>query len=200
MRDNPYGTAPAENPDNIRQAMNRVDPRERGLIGSAWYAGYLAHALRAGIDALTLATVAGPSGIVSTRQDHVRPWFDETTNGVMPTYHLFAAFAGCAGQAVHAADSSDGTAVQAAAVACDGGVKLMIANLKGSPVSIRLDGLDGEAHLRILDASSFETACQDPDGFSAAMVPLTAPHIDLDSYAVAFLETNTGNIAQHGRP
>ncbi len=40
MRDNPYGRVPAENPNNIRLAMNRVDPRERALIGAAWYAGY----------------------------------------------------------------------------------------------------------------------------------------------------------------
>ena len=62
MRANPYGAAPAENPHAGRVAMARVDPREGALIGAAWYAGYLAHAGRAGLAAVTLAAVAGPSG------------------------------------------------------------------------------------------------------------------------------------------
>ena len=48
MRSNPYGAAPMENPHNIRQAMNRVDPRQRGLLGAAWYLGYFAHMARGG--------------------------------------------------------------------------------------------------------------------------------------------------------
>ena len=43
MRDNPYGQATAPNPGNIRQAMNRNDPRQRGLLGAAWNFGYFAH-------------------------------------------------------------------------------------------------------------------------------------------------------------
>ncbi len=43
MRDNPYGQTTMPNPDNIRQAMNRNDPRQRGLLGAAWSLGYFAH-------------------------------------------------------------------------------------------------------------------------------------------------------------
>ena len=43
MRDNPYGQATMPNPDNIRQAMNRNDPRQRGLLAAAWSLGYFAH-------------------------------------------------------------------------------------------------------------------------------------------------------------
>ena len=43
MRDNPYGAAVADNPDDRRQAMNRNDPRQRGLLGAAWNLGYFAH-------------------------------------------------------------------------------------------------------------------------------------------------------------
>jgi hypothetical protein len=35
MRDNPYGQATAPNPGNTRQAMNRRDPRQHGLLGAA---------------------------------------------------------------------------------------------------------------------------------------------------------------------
>ena len=65
MRQNPYGAAPAENPQAGRVAMARTDPREHALIGAAWYAGVLAHAARAGLEAVTLAAVAGPSGVAA---------------------------------------------------------------------------------------------------------------------------------------
>ena len=52
MRQNPYGAAPAENPAGGRVAMARTDPREHALIGAAWYAGYLGHAARAGLEAV----------------------------------------------------------------------------------------------------------------------------------------------------
>ncbi|MBA3325901.1 MAG: hypothetical protein H0T41_11785, partial [Rhodobacteraceae bacterium] len=53
MRGNPYGAAPADNPQNIRQAMNRMDPRQRGLLGAAFYLGYFAHMARGGAASVT---------------------------------------------------------------------------------------------------------------------------------------------------
>src|SRR4029434_10424173 len=67
MRANPYGSAPAENPKNMRQAMNRGDPGDRGLIGAAWYGGFLARAAAGSVEAITLAAVGGPSGIAYTK-------------------------------------------------------------------------------------------------------------------------------------
>ena len=39
LRMNPYGEAPMANPGNIRQAMNGMDPRQRGQFGAAWSLG-----------------------------------------------------------------------------------------------------------------------------------------------------------------
>ena len=64
MRDNPYGEAPMENPGNIRQAMNRIDPRQRGLFAAAWALGYFAHMARGGAAAVTLGGGVGEFGLV----------------------------------------------------------------------------------------------------------------------------------------
>jgi hypothetical protein len=185
MRDNPYGDTPAENPDNIRQAMNRVDPRERGLLGAAWYAGYLAHAARAGVDALTLAAVAGPSGVICTAQDHAQPWFEGGEAVVLPHYHVLAGYASQSGK-VHAASSSDGRAVQALAVAQPGGVHLLLVNLTGAEIEVALTGVKDGAEAIVLDETTFSDACRNPRWRQdAPRHPVSRGKIALRPYAIA---------------
>ena len=188
MRSNPYGDAPMENPDNIRQAMNRVDPRERGLIGAAWYAGYFAHAARAGLDVVTLAAAAGPSGVVYTRQEHAQPWFDDADPQVHPHYHVLS---GCArlNGVVHATEISDARSVQALAVAHeDHGLGVVLCNLTGEEVDVAISGLTGPMQSVILDTDSFEAACRDPDWIrNAPRGTVLDGKLTLGPYAVAGL-------------
>ena len=188
MRDNPYGAAPAENPKNIRQAMNRVDPRERGLIGAAWYCGYLARAAQAGVDAVTLAAVAGPSGIVYTKQDHAQPWFDGAGAAVYPHYHVIAGHAALQGAAVHAVAISDPRSVQALAASGPDGASLWLCNLTGEPQTVQLSGLKGPTQVLSLDEDSFEAACRDPGWRSAApRRSLDGDTLTLGAYSIAEL-------------
>ncbi len=184
MRMNPYGAAPAENPGNVRQAMNRVDPRERGLLGAAWYAGYYAHAAAAGVDAVTLAAVAGPSGIVDAAGEGPRPFFDTAGAAVMPSWHAFAMAARLSGLPLREAGSDWPRGVMAAAADGPNGTRLLLANLTGAPVDIALAGATIEA-ARILDEASFERACRDPDAL--APEPRSGTALTLDAYAVAEL-------------
>ncbi len=183
MRDNPYGAVPAENPDNIRQAMNRVDPRERGLLGAAWYAGYLAHAARAGVDAVTLGAAAGPSGVVYTRQDHAQPWFDGAQPAVMPTWFVVAGHAAMQGGSVLETSSSSPRDIQALASVRDGTTVLWLSNLTGEEQRVRVDGLSGRASARVLDEATFEAACRDPGSVPPREVDPAG--IRLAPYAVA---------------
>ena len=163
MRDNPYGDAPMENPDNIRQAMNRVDPRERGLIGAAWYTGYLAHAARAGVDVVTLAAVAGPSGVVRTGQGDEQSRIVDSPGPILPHYHVLAGYARLEG-ALRATEISDARVVQALAVSDpDGAIRVILCNLTGDAVSVRISGLPGPAQVVYLDEDSFPDACADAD-------------------------------------
>jgi len=185
MRANPYGAAPAENPNNIRQAMNRVDPRERGLIGAAWYAGYLAHAARAGVDAVTLAATAGPSGIVYTSQVHDQPWFDDVRPAALPLYTIIAGHTGLAGSQVHETRSSTPREVQVLAASGPDGGTVWLSNLTGERKTVRLEGIEGVVREHGLDTDSFEAACRDP--FNLPETDATSGNVVLGPYAVAAL-------------
>jgi hypothetical protein len=190
MRMNPYGAAPAENPGQGRVAMARVDPRERGLIGAAWYAGYLAHAARAGLAATTLAAAAGPSGLVHAPADHPQPWFDDHPDAVLhPSYHVIRGVAALRGGAVLASESSAPRDVQVLAVRGRNGLTLWLANLTGTQQEVRLEGdaVAGGAMLSLLDEGSFEAATRDPDALDKLARPAGAGALTLPAYAVARL-------------
>lgn len=187
MRANPYAAGPAENPHNIRQPISAVDPRERGLIGAAWYAGYLARAALGGVDALTLAAVGGPSGIVYAKQPHAQPWFDEAEPAVYPHYQVIAGYNALAGS-VLATESSEPRRVQALAVASDGRLALRLCNLTGVAQTAKLSGTPGNGEALFLDEESFEAACRDPDWRkSAERMAVNAGALTLRPYAVAEL-------------
>ncbi|MCS6779791.1 MAG: hypothetical protein NZ555_08825 [Geminicoccaceae bacterium] len=185
MRDNPYGKVPAENPHNIRQAMNRVDPRERGLIGAAWYAGYLAHAAKGGLAAVTLAAIAGPSGIVSTPQPHARPWYDRSGAPLFPSYHVLRAHARLAGAEVLETRSEAPGAVQITAVRKAGRTFLSIANLTAREQVVRLagEGLD-RWRFRRLDETTFVAAAFDRDFLVRGPAESCGRELALGAYAV----------------
>ena len=54
MRQNPYGSRVMSNPQSERVAMTGDDPRQRGLFGAAWLAGYAAALDGARLERLTL--------------------------------------------------------------------------------------------------------------------------------------------------
>lgn len=171
MRQNPYGAAPAENPHGGRVAMANADPRERGLIGAAWYAGYLAHAARAGLDAVTLGAVAGPSGIGAD-------------GAVTPSYHVLRRQAALRGAAVLDAQSSRPRDVQVLAARTTAGHELWLTNLTGTPQRVSLP-VEGAAALWTIDAATMEALTTDPTGAGQQARQVTSASVELDAYAVA---------------
>jgi hypothetical protein len=176
MRDNPYGQAPAENPANIRQAMNRVDPRDRALIGAAWYAGYLARAAQKGPDAVTLAAVGGPSAIVGEG------------GAVSPSYHVLKGAMALAGGKVQQVTSSAPRDVQALAVRTFEGLRVWITNLTGRPQQVRLTGIGGEGTLRVMDGATVAGLCADPASWAGAGRKGAIDRLELAPYAVVAIE------------
>ena len=188
MRANPYGAGPAPNPRNIRQAMNAVDPRERGLIGAAWYAGFLARAAAAGVEAVTLAAASGPSSIVYEKQPYAQPWFDEAKAPVYPHYHVVAGYAALHGTLL-ATTSSDARAIQALAVSENGRLDLRISNLTGVEQRVQVDGAPKGGKALVLDETTFEAACSDSDWRKTApRVDISAKTLTLRPYAVAEIQ------------
>lgn len=142
MRMNPYGTDPVENPANIRQAMNRADPRDRGLLGAAWYLGYLAQAAEAGLEAVTLGAVGGPSAIVGGAGG-------QSTAGY-PTFHAVAWAAALSGHPVVECRSSSKDVAAFAARTGDGPT-VLCANLTPRTVPLRLKGPLADSQVSVVD-------------------------------------------------
>lgn len=191
MRENPYGAAPAANPDNRRVAMSALDPRERALIGAAWYLGYLARVVEEhGPDIVTMAAPVGPAGIVYAPGDWSQPWFDAAQPQVYPKYHVLRGFARLAGAPLLAVDNPAPTQLLAFAVELDGRREAWLANLRGSPTVVEVEGLGHGLRATVLDAARFVTACTDPEGFDASHEPVARNRLQLDAFAVARLRTS----------
>ncbi len=62
---NPYGAATKDNPTLSRIPMANVDPRHNGLFGAAFALAYAATTLPAGLEILTLSTLAGSFGLIA---------------------------------------------------------------------------------------------------------------------------------------
>ena len=186
MRSNPYGAAPAENPGNIRQAMSRMDPRQRGLLGAAFYLGYFAHMARNGAAAVTLGAGVGEFGIVHARTDFTQPYFDEA-RGVYPAFHVFKGLAALRGARLLATEPQPPRNVQAVAAETAAGREVWLANLTGDDISVAVEGVEGDGEIFTLDAGSFVEATRDPDASGRLARPFTGGAVQLGPYAVAQL-------------
>lgn len=123
MRHNPYGEAPAENPQNGRVPMARSDPRHGALFGAAWACAVAAHAAGGGVERLTLAAPAGPFGLV------------RENGGKRPLFGLHEALFR-AGGASRLEVSTGHPGLAALAWREGAGVKLLLSSLAPEPVSV----------------------------------------------------------------
>ncbi|RUT32825.1 hypothetical protein EMQ25_06705 [Arsenicitalea aurantiaca] len=183
MRDNPYGEAPKENPENIRQAMNRNDPRQRGLLGAAWALGYFARFAYGGASAIAIGAPVGAHGAVAAQTGLPQPFFD-TAGGVYPVFHVLRGLAARKGAELLALDISRPGQLLGLAIHTGEGTEVWLANLTGEAITIAPDFAVGA--VARLDADSFAEAAKDPafldNSKSAGGEPLT-----LDAYAVVRL-------------
>lgn len=183
MRMNPYGETPMANPLNIRQAMNRMDPRQRGMFGAAWYLGYVAHFARGRAWAITLGAGIGEFGLLYTKRGYPQPWFDEN-GGFYPAFHVVKGLAALSGRRMIETRVSRLREVQTLAAARNGDLEVWIANLTGEEKPIEFDRpLAGTAS--ILEAASFETAAKENDALRSLERPFADRKIVLAPYAVA---------------
>jgi hypothetical protein len=183
MRANPYGAAPMENPQNIRQAMNRMDPRQRGLLGAAWYLGYFAHMARGGASAVTLGGAVGEFGIVHAKADYAQPYFD-AAGGVYPAYHVFKGLASLRGVTMLKTEAEPGRNIQAVAAETGGGRELWLANLTGERASVSLEGVPASGRIFVLDADSIVEAAKGADAADRLAKPFGGGPIVMAPYAV----------------
>src|SRR6266446_4843895 len=185
LRMNPYGEAPMANPGNIRQAMNGMDPRQRGLFAAAWSVGFVARFAKGGAFALTLGGTVGEFGIAYAKADYPQPWFDEN-GGLYPIYQAIKGLAALRGQPLVDLAISKPRDLQAIAVQRHGDIEVWLANLTDQTETIELTPkLVGS--LSVLSASEFERATQDFSAMDSLEHAFSNEAVLLPPYAIARL-------------
>ena len=105
MRQKPYGSATKANPAGGRIPMANVDLRHNGAFGAAWTLAYAATVASAGLEVLTLSTLAGPFGLVAGEGE-------ATPEGALrPLAHVLARLGSLSGAALVAVETSRPDAV-----------------------------------------------------------------------------------------
>jgi hypothetical protein len=184
MRSNPYGAAPMENPQNIRQAMNRMDPRQRGLFAAAWYLGYFAHMAQGGAESVTLGGGVGEFGLAHARMDYAQPWFDEA-GGVYPAFHVFRGLSELRGATRLETTATPLKEVQAVAAESGEGRTLWLANLTGDPATVSLEPAVANGSIFVLDAENFAAAAGNADAANSLARSFSGNSVALGPYAAA---------------
>jgi hypothetical protein len=133
MRQNPYGSATKDNPGLSRIPMANVDPRHNGQYGAAWTLAYAATVASAGLEVLTLSTLAGSSGLIAGEREPA------AAGEFRPLAHIIARLGALSGKAYHAVETSRPDAVLGLAVPG----RLLLANI--TPENQRV-ALGGNAH------------------------------------------------------
>jgi hypothetical protein len=182
LRMNPYGEAPMENPRNIRQAMNRNDPRQRGLLGAAWAIGYYSQFARGGAQAIALGGTTGPFGLIHTPQRWPQPWYEEH-GGVFPIFHALRGLSALSRKSMWALEISNPNAVQGVCVDGEAGRELWIANLTPEEQRIALPA--PPRGMFVLDADGFGEAAAAPRLADKLTTPADASTPVLGAYALA---------------
>ncbi len=183
MRDNPYGAAAKQNPQNIRQAMNWNDPRQRGLLGAAWALGYFARFATGGTTAIALGSPTGAWGAVAAPAGYPQPYFD-AHGGLYPVYHVLRGLARLKGAPLHHLDISADDKIQGLAATTLAGVEVWLANLTGAPVAVNL----GRPAISIahLEVDNFVAATQNR-GLLDALTPFHNTSLTFGAYGIARL-------------
>ena len=188
MRFNPYGAAPQANPNDVRQAMNRNDPRHRGLLGAAWNFAYFAHFARNGAEAVALGGLTGPFGAIYTKTAWPQAWFDKNKGGLYPVFHILRGLARLKGADLLDTTISRPRDVQAlAAKRKDGKVELWIANLTGEQVTVDVGKTFVGGRVGFLNAKRFVPATAKPNLIQGAHSVINSQRIELSAYAASRL-------------
>ncbi len=186
MRSNPYGAAVAQNPAQVRRTMAKIEPRHRGLFGSAFAVGVLAATYESNVEAICLGAPVGPFGLCYEPNDYPQAGYDGARRAVYPLFHVVREACLMAGHPrLSIAGIGDGVSGYGALIA--GAARIMMANTTDTTKEILLGQA---ASVTILDAQSFDAATASPDWLANAAQTKTEK-LSLSAFSVAFIEMET---------
>jgi hypothetical protein len=180
---------PAPNPNNLRVAMARMDPRQRGLFGAAWTLGALAELAAGGVAAVTPAALAGEFGMMHAPMPWPQPWFDQRGGTlVFPIYHVVAGLAQAAGCRMISMSCSHPRRIAGLAHETPAGARLWLANLTDTAQEVSVPGL-AMARAAQLDVVSFAAAAGDRRFMQRAAQPLGGSALEIGAYGVVCIDS-----------
>ena len=177
-RRSPLGKQPATD-GRHRAALARSDPRCRGLFGAAWVLGYVAQFARAGVDALTLMSLTGDSGVVA-----------DDVGGIAMRHPVYWVLQRLCGPArIGELATSEPARIAAIVLRRANESELLLANLTGDTVEVEVEvdvvGWGQGCACAILDADACRSAGSATDAWTAARRPFFEMRLRLGPYAVA---------------
>lgn len=185
MRDNPYGASVIDNSRDIRQAMNRNDPRHRGILAAAFDIGYYAQMAYGGAKAIALGGLAGPFGTITDKTPWPKPYYDQA-RGLYPVYHSRRALAQLKeAQLLEVTSAVPRDIIGIAAKTLDELI-VLLANCTGRQQQVSVSGLSQKVQMTILNADNFSVAAHNPD-FLKQSQDANIDNIVLDSHSFACL-------------
>ena len=194
LRMNPYGDAPMANPQNIRQAMNHNDPRQRSLLGAVWMVGYHAK-LSAEAEAIAYGATLGATGIIHAIESWPQPGF-EAEGEVFPQFHVLRVLSQMSGRQRLDVELSSSEIFECIAWRHDSTdeqhIELLIANVTGEQQSLHLPGSDQVGV--ILDEHQFTQATTNP-AYLDQKVPMPSNELVFNRYAIARVQCRVANLS-----
>jgi hypothetical protein len=157
--------------------------------------GYIAATARTGVDVVSFGAPTGPSGVVASRTDFAKPYFDTLAGlAVYPAYHVVAGLAPAAGCRVREIGLLREGSLAALAWETNSGCEIWIANLTGNVQSLSLTGADfRQGRGAVLDEDNFTEAATEPNLLrTAARVLRPTDPLTLKAYSVARIELPAG--------
>ncbi len=155
-RVNPYGAAVSPNPTDERICLAESDPRQRGIFGASWALGLVAAAAEAGLNAVALASLAGPQGLTIGPDDRKPPEFPSAE--ATPAFHVLRGLAAQKSRHSITTTISDPEAIAGLGIETPAGPELWLANLTAEERDVHIDPWHGSAVLHILDHARYSDA------------------------------------------
>ena len=165
------------------------------LFGAAWTVGSLKYLAEQGVWSITYYETTGWRGVMERSTGSPLPEkFHSPPGAVFPLYHVLADIGEVAGGEVIRCISSDTLRVDGLAIAKDGRLRIVLANLGVEPQTVTLHGIPGTPTVRYLDETNVYEAMTMPEAFRATPGEmLTGPDgivaLQLRPYAVARINT-----------
>jgi hypothetical protein len=181
MRTNPYGSAVADNPGNVRIAMASADPRQRGLFGAAWMVGVAAATVGWPVEFVALGSAYGPFGLAADVGGWTAPGTREWLGAVFPVFHTYAGLRALSGRPRLVLELPAG--LRGVAASGTSGPEAVIANCTAEPIHIPA-AMGGSSWL-ILDTRAAPVAARHPRWLTTQ--PRGPAPETLPPYAVAFV-------------